>query len=169
MTAVNNKAAFTMTHVCDAPKELVFNAFSTAEALNEWWGPADTSNSVITLDFRPGGIFHFRMESGEHVMYGRFLFRTIQPYDLLEFTNGFADEHGRVVRAPFDPSFPLEILYRFTFTEDNGRTTIHLTGVPFNTNEEGTAAFKALDESMQEGFGGTFRQLDNYLREIQHP
>lgn len=162
-------ATFTMTHVCNAPKELVFNAFSTAEALNEWWGPADFKNSVIKLDFRPGGTFHFKMESGAHVMYARFLFRTIQPYDLLEFTNAFADEHGHVIRAPFDATFPLEILYRFVFTEDNGRTTITMTGVPFNASEEETGTYRAMDESMQQGFNGTFRQLDIYLHKIQQP
>lgn len=50
---------FTFVREFDAPKNLVFNAFSNAGALNEWWGPAESANSVISLDFRPGGIFHF--------------------------------------------------------------------------------------------------------------
>ncbi len=96
---------------------MVFNAFSNAEALNEWWGPVETNNSVISLDFRPGGIFHFKMESDGHVSYGRFLFKTIQPYDLLEFTNAFADEKANIVQAPFDINIPLEIFYSMRFTE----------------------------------------------------
>ena len=62
MTTATN-TTFRLTHVFHAPKEKVFKAFSTAEALNAWWGPAETSNSVIKLDFRPGGIFHCQTQS----------------------------------------------------------------------------------------------------------
>lgn len=54
------KTVFTLVREFDAPQKLVFNAFSTADALSEWWGPAESRNSVINLDFRPGGIFHFQ-------------------------------------------------------------------------------------------------------------
>src|ERR1044072_9113227 len=108
--STTGKAAFVYVREFEAPKELVFNAFSSAEALNAWWGPVETRNSVIKLDFTPGGIFHFKMESPDGgVSYGRFLFGNIQPYDLLEFTNAFADEQARVVKAPFDIPLPLEI------------------------------------------------------------
>ncbi|MBO9152139.1 SRPBCC domain-containing protein [Chitinophaga sp. MAH-28] len=87
--------AFTLSYEFNAPRQLVFEAFSNAEALNEWWGPAETRNTVISLDFRPGGIFHFKMDYNGSVTYGRFLFRTIRPHYLLEFTNAFADENAR--------------------------------------------------------------------------
>ena len=35
--------------------EVATNTFIDAGALNEWWGPAESTNSVISLDFRPGG------------------------------------------------------------------------------------------------------------------
>jgi uncharacterized protein YndB with AHSA1/START domain len=161
--STNEKAAFVYVREFDAPKELVFNAFSTAEALNAWWGPVETRNSVIKLDFTPGGIFHFKMESPAGTNYGRFLFGNIQPYDLLEFTNAFADEQARVVKAPFDIPLPLEIFYRITFTEHNGKTTITLTGQPVNASPEETAAFHSINDGMEQGFGGTFDKLAAYL------
>ena len=154
---------FTLRQEFDAPRELVFNAFANAAALNEWWGPVESRNSVISLDFRPGGIFHYKMESDRGTSYGRFLFRVIQPHDLLEFTNAFADERARVVNAPFDISLPREILYRLTFTEKAGKTTIHLTGKPVQASPEEAAGFLAIGEGMQEGFGATFGQLSKYL------
>ena len=154
---------FRLTHVFNAPKKLVFNAFSTAEALNNWWGPVETTNSVIKLDFRPGGIFHFKMESGENLSYGRFLFGKIEPYDLLEFTNAFADEHANVVKAPFDIEIPKEIFYQLRFEEHNGQTTITLTGQPVNASDAETAAFISINEGMEQGFGATFNKLAAYL------
>ena len=156
-------AEFTYTREFNAPRELVFNAFGTAEALNAWWGPKETKNTVVSLDFKPGGIFHFKMVAGDHVSYGRFLFRTIQPYELLEFTNAFADEHGNVIKAPFDIELPKEILYRVEFKERNGKTILYMTGQAYNATETETEVLRSISDSMQEGFNGTFDKLDTYL------
>ena len=162
----SNDTDFSISYEFNAPKELVFNAFSTAEAMNEWWGPVQTKNSVISLDFKPGGIFHFKMEAADVTNYGRFVFGTIQPYDLLEFTNSFADEHANVVPAPFGISLPDRIFYRIIFTENNGKTTITMTGQPVDASPEQEAGFLSINEGMQEGFGASFMQLATYLNKI---
>lgn len=158
-----SKEVFHFQYEFNAPKKLVFNAFSNEAALNEWWGPVETNNSVIALDFRPGGIFHFKMEAGSHVSYGRFLFKTIQPHDLLEFTNAFADEKANMVKAPFDISIPQEIFYSLRFTEHAGRTTISMTGTPVNAGVEEIKGFLSINSSMEKGFGATFNELSKYL------
>jgi uncharacterized protein YndB with AHSA1/START domain len=162
----NEQAKFNFTYEFDAPKELVFKAFSNAEALNEWWGPAETENSVINLDFRPGGTFHYKMINNGKPSYGRFLFGRIQPHDLLEFTNSFADEHANIVKAPFDIELPLAIFYQLTFIELNSKTILTMTGEPVNANEEEIATFHAINTSMQKGFDATFQQLSVYLNKI---
>jgi uncharacterized protein YndB with AHSA1/START domain len=159
----NEKAAFTLVHEFNAPKEMVFGAFGNAEALNEWWGPVETRNSVIKLDFRPGGIFHYKMESLGKISYGRFLFGKIIPHDLIEFTNAFADQHAQIVRAPFDIPLPLEIFYRLIFSEKNGKTTITLTGQPVTDIAEELKGFHSIRINVQQGFGATFDQLSGYL------
>ncbi|NSL85578.1 SRPBCC family protein [Chitinophaga solisilvae] len=159
----DREADFSLVHVCNAPRSLVFKAFSNADALNEWWGPVETNNSVISLDFRPGGIFHFSMEAGGHVSYGRFLFHQIIPDELLEFTNAFADEKAQVVKPPFDLDFPLEIFYRIVFTEEKGKTTLTLTGYPVDATPEEAAGFRSIRGSMDQGFSATFGQLSRFL------
>ena len=156
-------ATFKFSRQFNAPRERVFNAFSNAEALNAWWGPIETKNSVITLDFRTGGIFHYRMESQEKITYGRFLFNKIQPFELLEFTNAFADENAKVVRAPFDIPLPLEIFYRLQFMEHKGKTIIEMTGKPVNASPEEAAGFLSINLGMEQGFGSTFNKLFSYL------
>lgn len=158
-----NKKTFTLVREFDAPRKEVFNAFADADALNEWWGPAETDNSVIKLDFRPGGIFHFKMESKGKVNYGRFLFRKIQPYELLEFSNAFADENANVVKAPFDIDLPLEIYYGIVFTEHKGKTTITLTGTPLNPSVSEQEGFESINDDMHAGFNKTFDKLDLYI------
>ncbi|MEQ9374306.1 MAG: SRPBCC domain-containing protein [Imperialibacter sp.] len=160
---ISDKDKLRLSYEFNAPKELVFNAFSTAQALNEWWGPVETKNSAISLDFRPGGVFHFKMDFNGNVNYARFLFKTIEPYDLLEFSNAFADEQANPIPAPFDVTLPVEIFYSLRFTETNGKTTIHLTGEPINASQAEIEGFVSINESMHEGFGGTFGALTAFL------
>lgn len=158
------KPELKLSYEFNAPKELVFGAFSTMEALGEWWGPVEMKNTPIRLDFRTGGIFHYRMEGMGQVNYGCFVFGEIRPYDVLEFTNAFADEHANIVKAPFDITLPEEIFYRLEFTEKNGKTTIHLTGTPVRASEEEQEGFLSINESMHDGFGATFDKLVIYLQ-----
>ncbi|UYQ94478.1 SRPBCC domain-containing protein [Chitinophaga horti] len=153
---------FKLAHEFDAPQAMVFDAFATEEALNAWWGPTNSRNTTISLDFRPGGTFHYRMESEQGTMYARFLYKTIQPHNLLVFTIAFTDANANVVPAPF-PNFPREIEYTFRFTEASGKTKIDVTGVPVQANEVEAAAFRSLNESMQQGFGGSLKKLAAYL------
>lgn len=45
------------------PRERVFDAFSDAETLAKWWGPAGFTNTFHSFDFRTGGQWRFTMHS----------------------------------------------------------------------------------------------------------
>lgn len=166
MKAVQNqyREKFTLKYTFKHPQKDVFNAFTTPEALKQWWGPAESENTVISLEFSPGGVFHFRMNFQGEIMYGRFLYKKIESHNYLEFTNAFADEHANVISAPFDKNFPLEILYRLEFIEkEKGKTTISLTAEPLDATQRESDVFNSLIPSMNEGFAKTWDKLQGYL------
>lgn len=45
----------------DAPRDLVFSAFTDAKHLAQWWGPNGFSTTTSAFDFRPGGVWRFVM------------------------------------------------------------------------------------------------------------
>lgn len=63
--------------------------------------------------------------------------------------------------------FPLRVLNVITFREDGERTTLRLQSAPLDATDAEWAAFKRMHASMQQGFGGTFDQLDAFLAELQ--
>ena len=158
---------FTFTRTFDAPRESVWRAWTDAASLAQWWGPKGSTIRVISLDLRPGGIFHYAMAFRPgHDMYGRFVYREIDPPARLVFVNSFSDPAGGITRAPFpqlNNLWPLEVLNVVTFTEEGGRTTISLHGSPINATEEERKVFAANAASMRQGFGGTFDQLAAFL------
>jgi uncharacterized protein YndB with AHSA1/START domain len=160
---LGSEKEFTLKYNFNAPRRLVFNAFSDAKALGEWWGPVESKTTVIKLDYREGGIFHYRMETHGKANFGRFLFKKIVPYHTLEFTNAFADEHANVVPAPFDLNLPLEIFYKLKFTESGGITTIDLYARPVDADDSQYHAFNSISDSMVNGFNATFDKLKLYV------
>ena len=49
------------TRVFDAPRQLVFSAFSDPAHLAQWWGPDGFTTTTSAFDFRPGGVWRFVM------------------------------------------------------------------------------------------------------------
>jgi uncharacterized protein YndB with AHSA1/START domain len=52
-----------ITRVVNAPRELVFEAWSNPDHIAKWWGPNGFTTTTRSMDFRPGGVW-------EHVMHG---------------------------------------------------------------------------------------------------
>lgn len=158
---------FSITRTFKAPKQLVFDAFSNAEALAEWWGPVGMTIDVIRLDFRPGGIFHYKM-TGEHSSYGVMRYKEIDNPNSITWINSFANEKGETIKPPFEGlDFPEEVLNKVTLDEKNGITTLIITSEPFNASEKEIGVFHSITESMTQGFGGTMDQLERYLTTVQ--
>jgi uncharacterized protein YndB with AHSA1/START domain len=153
-----------ITRVLDAPRELVFKAWAEVDRLAKWWGPKGSTIHVVAFDLRPGGIFHYGMRYPDgNEMWGKFVYHEVVAPERIVFANSFADAQGNTIRAPFSADWPLEIMNTLTLTESEGKTTLTLRGGPLNATEAEHAIFESMRSSMQQGFGGTFDQLDEYL------
>ncbi|BDI34544.1 ATPase [Capsulimonas corticalis] len=156
-----------ITRIFNAPRELVFKAWGEAERLAHWWGPKGFTLGVATLEFRPGGVFHYSMTSAQgQEMWGKFVYREIEAPERLVFVTSFSNPEGEITRAFFSDTWPLEVLNVVTFTEQDGKTTMTLRGGPINATEAEQAAFEGMFGSMQQGFAGTFDQLETYLASL---
>ena len=148
----------------NAPRKLVFEAFTEEKHMKHWWGPKGMQLEVHKFDCRPGGVFHYSMKNNDFTMWGLFKYIEIVSPEKVVFTNGFSDPAGNIAPAPFfDGKWPLEIMNVWTFEEKNGKTILTLKGGPHNATKEELALFISNIPSMDQGFGGTFDQLDAYL------
>jgi uncharacterized protein YndB with AHSA1/START domain len=163
-----SEPVFAITRTFDAPLALVWDVYSQEKHLAKWWGPKGFTWVSGTMDFRPGGKFLYCMRSpAGHEMWGKFNYRDILPMRKVVFTNAFSNAAGDTVRAPFAANFPLEVLNDVNFSESGGKTVIAMTGTPFNASEEERAFFQSMFPSMNQGFNGTFDQLDEYLKGVK--
>ncbi len=155
---------FVITRVFDAPRERVWRAFTEAGHLTNWWGPKGFGMHVAALDLRLGGTFHYRMTSPHgHEMWGKFVYEEIVPPVRIVFVVSFTDDTLKPVRHPMSATWPLEVINTLTLTEEDGRTTLTISGGPINATEEEVVTFLGGRESMEKGFAGTLDNLEEYL------
>jgi uncharacterized protein YndB with AHSA1/START domain len=155
---------FVITRELDAPRDLVFKAWTEPERLAQWWGPQGFTIKVAKVDLRPGGMFLYGMVAPDgSEIWGKFIYREIVPPARMVFVVSFSDENGGMTRHPWAPTWPLEMLNTVTLTEHGEKTTLTLRSSAYNATEEERATFKAGHASMQGGFTGTFNQLVGYL------
>ena len=149
----------------NAPRELVFKAWTEPERLAQWWGPKGGDIHVSKLELKPGGTFLYTMKqpNGQD-MWGKFVYREITPPEKLVFVNSFSNGDGGITGNPWMPIWPLEILNTLTLTEHEGKTTLTIKGKPINATAEEIKNFEGFRDSMQAGFAGSFEQLDEYLK-----
>ena len=99
--------------VFDAPREMVFRAWTDPEALKAWWGPKGFTAHVCTIDLHGGGEYLYCMRSADGQDYwGTGVYREIVAPSLLVYSDSFADEQGNVVSSThygMSPDFPLEM------------------------------------------------------------
>jgi uncharacterized protein YndB with AHSA1/START domain len=155
---------FVISRVFDAPRELVWKAVAESDRLARWWGPKGFTISVSRFEFRPGGIFHYRMVGPDgNDMWGRWVYREIAAPERVVFVNSFSDEAGGLTRAPFSGAWPLEMLTTLTLAEQGGKTTLTLRVRGLAETEEERKTFEDGFESMQQGFGSALDQLGELL------
>ena len=135
--------ALVITRVFDAPRELVFKAWSEPERLMRWWGPKGFTTPVAKIDFRVGGTFLNCMRAPDGKDYWNTgVYQEIVVPERIVCTDSFADEKGNVVPAShygMAGEFPIEMLVTVTFEDQDGKTkmTLRHAGMPAGENPDG--------------------------------
>ena len=96
--AAGNIERMVVTRVIDAPRELVWKAFTQPEYVQQWWGPKGFTSPSCRSDFRVGGGFLYCMRSpdGQEGWTGG-QFHEIVPHEKIVFSQYFADSDGNRV------------------------------------------------------------------------
>ena len=107
-----------LTRVFDAPRSLVFKAWTDPKHVAQWWGPKGFTNPICELDVRPGGAWRIVMrgpDGGEYPCGG--VYREIVEPERLVFTNIATDKDGNPI---------LDGLTTVIFAEHGGKTKLTL-------------------------------------------
>jgi uncharacterized protein YndB with AHSA1/START domain len=166
---VSPAEAFVISRVFDAPRERVWQAWTQAEQLKQWWGPRGFKVHTCKVDLRPGGIFHYGMTAPDGSdMWGKFSYREIAAPKKLVFVVSFSDPKGGVTRHPMSPGWPLYIMSTVEFEDQGkGKTRVTVTWLPHEASDAERKVFADGRDSMNQGWGGTLDQFADYLKRVK--
>ena len=158
MTASSEAAAsadreLIFTRIFDAPRELVFKAWTDPKQIVKWWGPKGFTTTTHEMDVRPGGVWRFIMHGPDGTDYkNKIVFlEVVKPQRLIYKHAGDADTE------------PVTFQVTVTFTEQGDKTKL-IMRMLFDSAEERenvVAKYGAV-----EGANQTLDRLTEYLTHL---
>ena len=137
-----------ITRSFDAPRELVFKAFTDADAVRQWWGLNSTETIVDQLEARPGGRWRFVQRDGDGNEFGfHGVYHDLQAPERIVYTFEFEGMPGHV------------LLETLVFEDQDGRTQMTDTSV-FQSVADRDGM---LQSGMESGAAESMDRLDEYL------
>lgn len=144
-----------ITRTFGAPRELVFEAYSSCEHLKHWWGPRTWPMAECAMDFRVGGVWHYCLRGPNEgdESWGRAVFEEIVEPERIAYSDAFSDAEGTVDEAMPQTESVVEL------ADIDGRTLLTLRAT-YPTPE---ALQQVLDMGMVAGMTETLDRLDEHV------
>lgn len=142
-----------------APRQLVWDAHTKSELLNQWFAPKPMTTKTKSMDFSEGGHWIYAMiEPNGTEYWGRMDYIKINPIESYTGLDGFCDNNGELnpdlPRASWDVQF-----------KDMGEHSIVENVVTYNSlNDIKTV----INMGMEEGMKSTLERLDDLLNKLNN-
>lgn len=152
VVAEPGKHDIVMTREFDAPRELVFKAFTDPTLIPKWWGPKDYTTTVDKMDVRMGGIWRYVQHDAQGNDNGfRGVYHEIVPPERLVFTFEWEGLPGHI------------LLETVTFAERDGKTIVTDSSV-FQSVEDRDGMVQA---GMEHGAAESWDRFETLLPQMQ--
>ena len=149
---ISSEKEMSLMRIINAPRQIVFKAWTDPGELAKWWGPEGFTNPVCKIDAKPGGTIHIDMKAPDGTVYpmdGEF-HELVEP-ERLVFTSAALDKNGKRL---------FEVLNTVTFIDQDGKTKLNLHAAVSNITDEG----KQYIEGMNEGWNQSLDRLDELAK-----
>lgn len=160
----NNKLI--ITREFNAPAQLLWEVHTKPEHIEQWFGPAGMKTTVHEMNFTPGGSLFYSIANDQGKMFGLVKYTEIQAPSKMIYINSFADEDQNIVRHPMSDTWPLEVHNTLEFESLGDKSILTITSIPINASDQELDTFRNSHNMVEQGMGGMFTQLDNYLESI---
>ncbi|MEW8987193.1 MAG: SRPBCC domain-containing protein [Bacillus sp. (in: firmicutes)] len=149
----------------NAPRDLVFKAYSVDELLSSWWGPQGWQTQNRQFEFKPNGVWLYCMrcvdqDQGEFYgmeSWGKSIYHEIIAPEKIIYTDMFSDKDGNPIEG-----MP-EIRVTMLFTEKDGNTQISVHN-KFPSTE--TLHF-VMEMGLVQGYASQLERLDELITKLK--
>ena len=164
-----NTKTIVIERVFDAPREVVWEAWTDEEMVKKWWGPEGFSAPSTKIDLKVGGKYIFAMHGPagsqwDKDMYSSVVYKQIVPNEKIVTTDYFSDENGNMMMPTDygqDPNSPKEMNVTILFQKmDDNKTKLTIIYAKPETEEQFQAMLKS---GMKEGWNSSLNKFEEAL------
>jgi uncharacterized protein YndB with AHSA1/START domain len=138
----------------DAPRELVFQAWTDPKHLSQWWGPDGFTTTTSSFDMRPGGVWRFVMHGPDGRDYeNRITFDEVVKPERLAYRHGGGDDVE-----------PVQFRTTVTFEDLGGKRTRLTWRGEFPSAAERARVIK--EYGADKGLAQTMSRLGDYVAKL---
>lgn len=143
----------------DAPRKKVWQAWTEADQIEQWWGPRGFTTRVDKLEFQPGGEFIYVMLDGDDNEYPSVgMFKEIAKAERIVATDEFGDSDKNEKAAP--EGLPTGMINTTSFDDVGGQTKVTIS-IMHQSMEDRK---KHQEMGVIDGFNEQLDKLEEYLR-----
>ncbi len=152
-----------LTQTYKAPQQLVFDAWTKVEHLNQWMFPMPgCSCEFVSADIKTDGtsLHKMTMPNGNE-MWLFTKYEEVSAPNTLVFFQYMSNPAGEILPNPHMPTWPKDMRATLTFEDMGDETALTFAWEPINPTEEEAATFESMRE--QNGWASGLQQLSVYL------
>ncbi len=157
---------FKVDRVFDAPRELVWKAWTDPEILHRWYGP-NIETVIHKFELKPGGVWLNEMKMDAGSDFSKVTFQEVTPPEKLVWHHSPSDSDWNIISSPMMKDWPRVLLTTVTFEELEGKTSVSLSQIPMDATEAEINCFAAVMDNMKHGWGSGYSIIDEILVELQ--
>jgi len=163
---VSESAEYVLDRVFDAPRELVWRAWTDPEILHRWYGPG-IETIIHKFDLRPGGAWLNEMKWGGNSDFSKMDFKEVTPPEKLVWYHCSSDSNWNIIANPRMPDWPRVLLTTVIFEDLGQKTKVRLTQIPIDATKAEITCFATTMAGMDKGWGSGYAIMDKLFVELQ--
>ena len=157
---------FVLDREFDAPRELVWRAWTDPTYLHRWYGPG-IDTVIHKFELEPEGVWLNEMKMKNGSNYQKAIFKEITKPEKLVWHHCSTDSDWNVAANSMMPDWPRVLLTTVTFTQSGDKTNVRLSQIPLDATDAEIACFAKMKDGMSGGWGGGYAIIDDVLAELK--
>jgi len=153
---------YRLDRIFDAPRALVWRAWTDPEILHRWYGP-NIETVIHKFDLKPGGTWLNEMKMGTRSDFSKMVFQEVTPPEKLVWHHSSSDSDWNIITSPMMADWPRVLLTTVLFEDIGDKTNVRLSQVPIEATDAEIACFAAIMAGMDKGWGSGYALLDEIL------
>ena len=157
---------YTLERVFDAPRHLVWKAWTAADIVSHWYGPG-VETIIHELDVKPGGQWLLEMRMGENSHHQRVDYVAVDPGTSFSSIQFVTDDKWNPIANPMMPNWPQQIRLDLNLEDQGDQTRMLMTWTPHEATEEEIECFANAVGNMDGGWQAGMNLLAEQLETLK--